>query len=246
MRRKVLAALALASVPAAALAQTADELVAKLCEARGGIEKLRAVQSVRMSGHMELGNGIEAPVMVERKRPHQTRMELTFQGATSVQAYDGRQAWGVLPMGDQGPAPLPPEMARDIDEQADIEGPLIDYKAKGHQLELVGREQLDRVDVWRLKLQFQNGDVVYSLLDAATHLEVATETRRLIRDNEVEIQSRLADYKEVGGVLWPHKISAGPKGRPERQTLVFDKIEVNPPLDDELFRMPAAPPAPAK
>jgi hypothetical protein len=202
-----------------------------------------------MLGHMSLGRGFEAPVTLERKRPRSARMELTIQGTTSVQAFDGQQAWGMLPLPDQRPdartpfqmgppEPLPPEMARDMGNQADIDGPLVDYKAKGHQVELVGMEKLDAADVWRLKVTLKSGDVLYELLDAASHLEVGTETRRLIRGSQVEIESRLSDYKEVGGVLWPHTIAAGPKGRPERPTLTFDKIEVNPAIDDGRFKMP--------
>src|SRR5262245_19528357 len=147
MLRNALAPALLAAVLAApASAQTVDDLVAQLAEARGGLDKLRAVQSLRMLGHMMLGPNAEAPVTIERKRPHSTRAELTLQGRTSVQAYDGQKAWGILP-GDEKAEPLPPDMARDIGNQADIDGPLVDYKEKGNALELVGKEKFDEADV---------------------------------------------------------------------------------------------------
>ena len=250
LRKALLGLVASAVLTAPASAQTVDELVAELAAARGGLDKLHAVRSVRMLGHFVGPQGAEAPVTIERKRPHSTRMELTIQGTTSVQAFDGEQAWGTLPMGDPRlapnlplrmgpPEPLPPEMAKDLENQADIEGPLVDYKAKGHQVELVGKERLDEADVWRLRVTLRSGDVIQVLLDSASHLEVGYETKRTIRGNTIEIESRLGDYKETGGVLWPRTISAGPKGRPERQTLRFDKIEVNPELDDARFKLPA-------
>ena len=238
LRKALLGLVATATLAGPASPQTVDELVAQLAAARGGLDKLHAVRSLRMLGHMTLGRGLEAPVTVERKRPHNARMELTIQGATSVQAFDGQQAWGILPMGDQKAELLPPEMAKDLEAQADIEGPLVDYKAKGHQVELVGKEKLDEADVWRLKVSLKNGDVLFVLLDAASHLEVANETKRAVRGSTVEIESRLSDYQPSGGVLWPRTISAGPKGRPERQTLTYDKIEINPPIDDARFSLP--------
>ena len=238
LRKALLGWVASVTLVAPASPQTVDELVAQLATARGGLEKLHAVRSVRMLGHIVGPQGAEAPVTVERKRPHSARMEITIQGTTSVQAFDGQQAWGILPMGDQKAELLPPEMARDLEAQADIEGPLVDYKAKGHQVELVGKEKLDEADVWRLKVTLKSGDVLFVLLDAASHLEVGYETKRAVRGATVEIDSRLSDYQPAGGVLWPRTITAGPKGRPERQTLSFDKIEVNPLLDDARFKLP--------
>jgi outer membrane lipoprotein-sorting protein len=238
MLRKVLVGLATAALAAPVFAQTVDEVIARACEARGGVARIKAVQSVRMTGHMTMGPGAEAPITLEMKRPRSTRMEFTAQGQTGVQAYDGKQAWGIAPMGSRKPEPLPDEMARNIDAQADLDGPLVDYKAKGHQVELVGKETVDGLQAWKLKLTPKGGDVVYVFLDASSFLEIRNETHRLVRGQELDILSTFSDFKESGGVVWPHRIQAGPKGRPEKQVLSFDKIEVNVPIDDARFKMP--------
>jgi hypothetical protein len=238
LRKSLLGALTAVTLAAPAGAQTVDELVARLCEARGGLDKLRAVQSLRLLGHMVLGPSVEAPVTIERKRPHSTRAELTLQGRTSVQAFDGQQAWGILPGGERAEL-LPPEMARDIANQADIDGPLVDYKEKGNTLELVGRDKLDDADVWRIKVTLKSGDVLFALVDAGSHLEVGNETKRVVRGSEVELVTRISAYKPVGGVLWPHTIETGPKGRSQRPSLLIDKVEVNPAIEDGRFKMPS-------
>jgi len=142
-------------------------------------------------------------------------------------------------MGSRKPEPLPDEMARNIDAQADLDGPLVDYKAKGHQVELVGKETVDGVPAWKLKLTPKGGDVQYVFLDASSFLEIRNETHRLVRGQELDILSTFSEFKESGGVVWPHRIQAGPKGRPEKQVLSFDKIEVNVPIDDARFKMPS-------
>jgi hypothetical protein len=245
LRKALVGLIAGASLAAPAPAQTVDELIAKANEARGGLEKMKAVQSVRMKGTMTMGPGLEAPLTIEMKRPRNARMEFTIQGMTGVQAYDGQQAWGISPMGSKQPEPMPAEMAKELDNQADIDGPLVDYKAKGHHVELVGKEKVEGSDAWKLKVTLKTGDVQYIYLDADSHLEIRSESKRTIRGSEVELENTIGDYKEVGGLLWPHSIQSGAKGRPEKQTFAFESIEVNPALDDSRFKMPAPKPAEA-
>jgi hypothetical protein len=243
LRKALVGLIASATLAAPALGQSVDDVIAMATEARGGLEKMRAVQSVRMKGKATMGPGLEAPITIEMKRPRSARMEFTIQGMTGVQAYDGQKAWGISPMGSRQPEPMPAEMAKDLDNQADIDGPLVDYKAKGHQVELVGKEKLEGRDAWKLKLTLKSGDVRHVYIDALSHLEIRNESRRTIRGTEVELENTIGDYKEVGGVLWPHSIHSGAKGRPEKQTFVFESIEVNPAIEDGRFKMPAARPA---
>lgn len=245
LRKALVGLLAGATLVAPALAQTVDEVIAKANAARGGLDKMKAVQSIRMKGRMTMGPGLEVPITIEMKRPRNARMEFTLQGMTGVQAYDGQQAWGISPMGSQKPEPLPPEMAKDLDNQADIDGPLVDYKAKGHQVELVGKEKIEGSDAWKLKVTLKSGDVQYIFLDADSYLEIRNESKRTIRGSEVELETTVGDYKEVGGLLFPHSIQSGAKGRPEKQSFAFQSIEVNPAIDDARFKMPAPKPAEA-
>ena len=232
---------AISSLAAAAPAQSVEEVIVRANQARGGVEKLRAVQAVRMSGRMTIASQANSPVTqitMEMKRPRRSRFEFKLQGVTGVQAYDGREAWGIPPVNGARPERLPEEMAGELVNQSDIEGPLVDHKAKGHRVALVGREKLDGKDTWRLRLTFKSGDVQDVLLDATSYLELRTERRRVVRGTEIELESRFGDYREVGGLMWPHTIEVGPKGRPEKQLVTFEKIEVDPEIDDARFRMP--------
>jgi len=246
LRKALVGLVAGATLVAPAFSQTVDEVIAKANEARGGLEKMKAVQSVRMKGKMTMGPGLEAPITIEMKRPKNARMEFTIQGMTGVQAYDGQQAWGISPMGSKQPEPMPAEMAKDLDNQADIDGPLVDYKAKGHQLELVGKEKVEGSDAWKIKVTLKSGDVQYIYLDADSHLGIRNEAKRTIRGSEVELENTIGDYKEVGGLLWPHSIQSGAKGRPEKQSFAFESIEVSPAIEDARFKMPAPAPKPAE
>ena len=240
MFRKILAGFALAAlviVPASA--QTLDEVLAKNYKAKGGLDKIKAVQTIRITGTMTLGPGIEAPFVLVQKRPGMLRMEFTFQGMTGVQAYDGKTGWQLMPFeGRKDPEPLPEDAMKQVEEQADVDGPLVDYKVKGHTVELVGKEKVEGSDAYKLKVTLKNGDIRYIYLDADSYLEIRVEGKTKTRGTDVESESTIGDYKEVGGLMFPYAMESGQKGSPQKQKMTLQKIELNVPLDDTQFKMP--------
>lgn len=231
------AALALAAVAAG---QTAEDLIQKNIEARGGLEKLRAVRSLRMTGTMSLDDEGTAPTVLEFKRPSRVRWEFTVDGQTAIQAFDGTTAWVVMPFtGRSEPREMSPEDRKGIQLQADIDGPLVDAGKKGNRIELVGREKTDGRDAWKLKITSKDGEERFVFLDPKTYLQVLTVTQRKVDGQSVEIENRIGDYREVGGVKLPHSFEAAAEGVSQSQTLRFDKIEVNVPIDDARFAMPS-------
>jgi hypothetical protein len=226
-------------LPLAGQAQTLDEIIAKHIKARGGMDKLKAIQTVRITGKMIQGPGLEAPFTLEMKRPNNGRLEFTFQGLTAVQAYDGKNGWEIMPFGGRkDPQPMSPEDVKEAEEQADMDGPLVDYKAKGHQVELVGKDKVEGTDAYKLKVTLKNGDLRYYYLDAEYFLDLKMESKRNVRGTDREFENSYGDYKEVGGVMFPYSIDSGVKGSPEKQKIAAEKIEVNVAMDDSRFKMP--------
>jgi outer membrane lipoprotein-sorting protein len=246
MSRKTVPALVAAAILAGpAVAQTVDEVIAKSFAARGGLDKLKAVRSMRMTGRMSVGAD-DLSMVVEMKRPNEIRVDTSGRGRTAVQAYDGKTAWGIAPTGAGRPEVLPTEMAKAIAEQADIDGPLVDYAAKGNRVELVGKEgKVDGRSAFKLKVTRKDGTVAYYFLDTRSYLPIRVEATRTVRGAPVEAQGTMGDYREAGGFLWPHRLENGASGMPDKQVITIDKIEINPSIDDGRFRMPAANPAEA-
>lgn len=225
---------------AAAPAQTLDEVLARNYDARGGLEKIAALSSARITGTMTMGGGMEAPFIWQWKRPDKVRLEFTVQGMTGVQAYDGQTGWMIMPfLGSSNPEQMPEDQLADLKEQADFEGELVNWKAKGHQVELLGKEKVEGTEAFKLKVVKNNGTISYVYLDAEYYLEIKGEGRRTINGREVEFESSIGDYKEVGGLMLPHVMSSKAKGAPLEQTITFSKVELDVPLDDSLFTMPA-------
>jgi len=241
MLRKTMTLLALAMLLAPiAHAQTVDEILAKHYEACGGLAKMKAVSTMRVTGTIEMAQGMEAPITIERKRPGMRRMEFTIQGMTGIQAFDGAKTWSVMPfMGKKDPEVGTDEDNKNAQDDADFDGALVDYKAKGHTIELQGKEPVEGADAFKLKVTKKNGNIEYDYLDAETYLLVKTEGKVKRRGTEMEGETTFSDYKDVDGLMQPFSMESGAKEMPQKQKLTFSKIELNVPLDDTRFAVPA-------
>jgi len=245
--RYVWIVLALLLIAAGAAAQTVDEIIAKNVETRGGLEALKAVQSVRITAKMSM-MGAESPVRIEWKRPGKLRSEFEMQGMTGVLAYDGEKGWMIMPFtGDPNPQPMAEDQLKLAREQSDmIEGELVDYKEKGHTIELVGTEDVEGTEAYKLKITRADGDVVYTYLDTEHCLQFKQKSRRMVMGTETSFVTTIGDYKEVGGgIVMPHSFESTSPDMGMGQSFTIDTVEINPQIDDSEFVMPE-PAAPAQ
>lgn len=239
MRSLLLATMVVLATAAIAHAESVDDIIAKNLEARGGASKLKDVQTLRMTGKMIVGPGIEAPFTIDIKRPRRMRLEVVVQGMTIVQAVDGDTGWTIQPMtGKKDPERMSADDLKEAQDQADFDGPLVDYKKKGHKVELIGKEKIEGTDAYKLKVTKKNGDIEYIYLDAEAFLEIKSEGKRVVRGTPVDFQSTSGDYKRVNGMMFPFSAEWGSKA--ERVKMSFTNIEVNGKVDDARFKMPAA------
>jgi outer membrane lipoprotein-sorting protein len=223
---------------------SADQIVAKYVAARGGLEKIRSIQTLREKGRLTAGADRQALVTRELKRPSRSRFEITVQGVTGVFVSDGQHGWKMSPFdGDTGPTPLSEQVVSEAAEQADIEGPLVDWKAKGHQIELAGHETVDGHDTYKLKLTLKSGGVRYEYIDVKSMYRVRTDSTRQVHGQPMQLQMTFGDYKKTSGTIFPHLIEISAAGRPQTMRVVVDTVEVNPPLAEDRFAMavPAQP-----
>ncbi|HKY33058.1 MAG TPA: hypothetical protein VJV23_11010 [Candidatus Polarisedimenticolia bacterium] len=238
------AAIALTAAPIQAM--TVDEIIAKNVEARGGKDKLAAVKSATAHGRMTVGPGMESAFRMRWKKPSKVRIEFTLQGMTGIQAFDGSTGWQVMPfLGKNDAEKMNEEDLKNIEENADFDGPLVDYKSKGHQVELLGKEAMEGTEAYKLKLTKKDGDVSTIFLDAEAFLEIKIQGKRKIQGMEMEFETVIGDYKDVGGLLLPHSIENKAQGMPGAQVITFEKYEVNVEVPDSDFAMPAPAPAAA-
>ena len=229
---------------------TVDELIAKNIKAKGGIDKIRAIESLRLSGKIRFGGGrftMEMAYVGMTKRSGKLRTEASMQGLTAITGYDGKVGWQIQPFrGRKDPEKLPGDALKGLALRADMDGPLIDYKAKGHKIKYLGTEDVDGTEAHKLKIWLKNGNVRFVFLDPDYFLEIRLIDQIKIRGVQLERETDLGNYELVKGVYIPFSIEIGKKGGPKNQIIEIDKAEVNVKLSNALFRFPKTPAAKAK
>lgn len=234
------------AAPAAAPAlrpadKNVDEILAAYANARGGKDKLLALKSVRMKGTMSSNRGVkDAPISIEKKRAgNKFVRRLELPGSVSVQAVDGAQTWELSPaVGITSARPMPEDASRRFQHQTPIEGPLVDPKGKGHQVEVMGIQKLEGGEAYRLKVRYKDGDENFFLLDTKTFLPVQMIDSLNLGGQTVEAVTTFKDYRKVGGVLFPFVEEA--KLPIMEQTIKWSQIDLDVPVEDAGFKMPAS------
>lgn len=219
----------------AASAQTLDEVIAKYREAKGGAA-WKNVDTMRMTARI-VTQGIELPMTMVTKRPNMMRQDMSFQGVSIVQAFDGTTAWGINPMlGSSEPSEVTGPMAESLKDQADFDGALFDYKDKGSTAELVGIEELNGTKVVHVTLTNRKNQVQHYYLDADTMLERKVVVKADMGAGPMTIETELSNYQTFDGIPVPMTITQNaPSGQ---VAITVEKVEFNAPVDDALFRMP--------
>ena len=234
---------ALAVMPSSnVVAQTVDEIVARHVAARGGREKLAAIQTVKMTRTVASGIGTTLKVIVYKKRPSLLRLEQGPAQAGAPMTPRGINPDAVWDMVQGKPVAREPQLAaesRDVD--GDFDGLLVDWREKGHTVAFAGRETLPGGETIKLTVTLKSGLVRTIYLDARTYLDRRhAGVLNLPNGRRFDITVDYDNWRDVEGVKFPFDIMEERTGKEPVVTLVTytEKIEVNVPLEDGLFAMP--------
>jgi len=240
---------------------TAEQVIDKNVAARGGLQAWRAVKTLSMSGKLDAGGNesptravqgvktegvqlpkrpteqAQLPFRMELKRPRKSRLELDFRGQTAVQVYDGINGWKLRPFLNRHEVePYTPEEMKAVALQADLDGPLVDYAAKGTKIQLEGTEKVEGNDTYKLKLTFQGGQTQHLWVNATTFLETKIEGAARKLDGKyhpVEVYYR--DYRRIDGLMIPYVLETKVQGVTQTEKIEIEKVDVNPPVEDARF-----------
>lgn len=221
---------------------TAAQVVDKNVAARGGLAAWRAVDTMTMTGQMDAGGTPEVrlPFEMSLKRPHKSRLEIHVKEQTAVQVYDGQNGWKLRPFLNRNDVEaFTPDEARSAADEAELDGPLIDYARKGTRVELAGIDAIEGHKAYRLHLTKSDGRQLNLWIDATTFLDVKIdgEPRRL--DNRVhKVAVFYRDFKTVNGLRVPMTLETVVEGVRTSRKISFQNVAVNPPLAEALFTRP--------
>jgi hypothetical protein len=233
----------MALLPLSVAAQTADEIIAKYIAARGGLAQIKALQSERISGTISFGPDGDGTFVVERERPLKLHTELSLNGQTLIRTYDGKTSgWIYNPFAG---IPTVEAMSEadigNIAEEADFDGPFIDYKAKGNQVQFAGKEEVEGKPAYKLKLTNKNGEVRYFFFDVASGLLVKMLSSTKEGDKDVSIETYFRDYREVHALKYPFLVESKSESTTQPRKIIATSIEVDAHMDQARFGKPNPP-----
>jgi hypothetical protein len=216
---------------------TVEELLAGHLEARGGVERLREVRSLRLEGTYGV-NSEYTPMVALRRRPDLYRFDRHAPEGTLTVAYDGREAWWTDPAADLEASALAGAAAENIVAEADFDGPLIEPSGKGHRIELLGRERTDTGEAYGLRIELARGATETWYLDVESLLAVERVSSWWQYGREWELRTYFSDYRSVEGVMVPFLIES--EFSSIYRMLRIKSVEVDPELAPAEFARPAA------
>lgn len=241
----VLAAGAPAGQSRAASKLTPEQIVAKNVAARGGLEAWRNIQTMIWVGHLESGSAPvpTMPFVLEQKRPNKTRFEINGAGQRTMRVFDGVRGWKVRANRDGAPDVTPyalPELKFASDAQA-VDGPLIDYAAKGSSVTLEGAEKVEGRKAYRLSVQLFSGGRQVVWVDAQTFLDIRVDRQTVNPAGAVgTVPVYYRNYKTFEGLKIPTTIEIGTGSGSVPDKMQIERVVLNPTLDDRLFEKPGA------
>lgn len=236
---------AVAGTPDTAPQLTAEQIVERNVAARGGLEAWRDVETMVWIGHVETGTatGARLPFVLEMKRPNKTRFTIKAPQQVSMRVFDGKHGWK-LRTTDSGQPDLQPysadEVAFALDGQV-IEGPLMDWRAKGSAVVLEGVGEIEGSQAYRLGVKRPSGASYHVWLDARSFLDIRSE--REARDafgRSASAARRYGNYRSVDGLKIPFLIENNTETGKIPDRMVIERILLNPPLEDQIFAKPLA------
>lgn len=225
--------------------QTTEEIVAKVLAARGGLEKVKAVQAERITGTIYFSPDLYGPFIAEFKRPGKMHNEVTIHDKTVVRTINGKGAgWVINPFaGKDAPEAMSDDEIKDARNESDFDGPLVDSKAKGMTIEFAGTEKIEGKDTYVLKVTHKDSTISNYYFDAKTYLLARWSGSDNINGEAVTRETLFHDYRGVNGLKFAFELVSNNPGTEVSQRIVVEKIEVDPQIEETHFDKPAAPAA---
>jgi len=218
---------------------SAETIMNKHFAARGGVAKLKTLDSIRLKGVQVLMPApMELPMLIELKRPNKQRVELVVRGMTQITTFDGKDGWIKTPWAaEKNAVPLKPEEIESLAE-SEFDSPYLDWQAKGWKVEYLGAAAAGGRNAYRVRFTLSNTESIVGSFDVRTYQEVQREKIYQSLGNELTLLSIFDDYQMVQGISFPFYIVHRAVNRGRRLKLLLDRIDVNPVLNDPRFAKP--------
>ena len=175
--------------------------------------------------------GIDVAMTFTQVQNKLKRQDIDANGMHGFDMLSDKDGWSYMPFfGMSAPEPKSDDEVKANKADLDIAGPLVDYVAKGHKTELVGKEKVNGIDCYKIKVMLASGKAAYYFINVETYLIDRVVDKRLVNGQEADAQSDFTDYKTVEGVKMAHSITG------QYGTTYLSAVKVNQTIPESAFK----------
>jgi len=186
---------------------TLDQLIEHNVNAVGGAAAIEAVQSIRFDLHI-VDPDFEADGVYYAARPGRMRIDINFGGKhVYTEAFDGKRCWQWKGKGEvvEESETAAGALWHGVEMPDKLFG-LHEVRQRGNKLELVGREMVDNVNYYIVRLTFADGIATTLYFDPTSWLMTRRRDVRALHPDidptTTTIETALSDFRKVGDVLF--------------------------------------------
>jgi len=212
-------------------AQTVDEIVNKHIEAIGGADAWKKVNSMVSTGSLKV-QGADIGMNIAVLNGKGSRTDISAMGMNGYMIVTPTAGWNFMPFqGQKTPEPITADDLKEAQEALDVQGNLLDYKAKGHSIELLGKDDVDGVEAFKIKETLKSGKVETIFIDPKTYYIIRSISKQKANGKESDVTTNLSNYQKLPeGIMVPMSITL-PFGE-----MTLSKVELNKPIDENIFK----------
>ena len=211
------------------IGQTADDIIQKHIAAIGGAENWKKINSIKRNC-IRNSRGVEIPVTITILQGKGYRNESTMNGMTSYTILTDKEGWSYNPRGTQKADVIPNDAVMKAQDRLDIQGPLIDYKAKGNKIVNLGIDDVEGTECYKLKVTLPSGKEETIFIDASNYYLVRTVEKTKVNGKEQVQTITYGDYEKLPeGIIYPMSVDGG-------GPMNIKSIEINKPVDEKIFK----------
>jgi hypothetical protein len=219
---------------AMSFAQTAEEIVAKHITAIGGADNWKKINNMRQEATLSV-QGMDIPVVITALHNKATKQEYTVMGMTGYSIITSEGGWNFNPMqGQTKPEPITQDELKYGKDNLDLQGDFVDYKAKGHSIQLMDKEDIEGVECLKVKLTRKSGNESIFFFDPKTYYIVRTSSKMSSNGQEVESVVNMSNYQKLPeGIVIAYTIESTAVPAP----ITVTKVIVNGKIDEAVFKV---------
>ncbi|MFI4855446.1 MAG: hypothetical protein ACIAQF_10785 [Phycisphaerales bacterium JB065] len=216
----------------------AKEIIAKYVQVTGGEDAYKARKSIVTKAKLEIPMaGMTADLTMRQLAPNKmiTVVDLgNFGKQTTI--FDGETGWEISSM--TGPRLLSEEETGSAKRQAAFDAQ-IDPDKYYETMETTAKKDFGGESAYEVKLTAKDGSSVTQYYAVESGLMLGQTSTQVTQMGEVESTVKLGDYREVGGMKVPFKITIEMPAMGMTQELKITSVEFDAVVDAKEFAMPA-------